>query len=219
MNKHLQGFARNFIKERLQQLPAEQQLIFNRMYAHKNLDRSVDEAVDAMPADKLDWAMQQVETSYANGVAKGAIQPIPVAGSRPAADFEAARKFLQLYGNPRPGYDTTVSGMVEHLRKEGHPTAFPTWAYTTGGILQPEQALLWLAHLFAVEPVPVSPSAAETTSEEPAESHPETPPGSTWRCRDCFGPLGEEHSDNCGIGRGLITREHVGDSPIPDRAE
>lgn len=281
MNQHLQEFARNFIKERLKQLPAGQQLVFNRMYAHKNLDRSVDEAVDAMPADKLDWAMQQVETSYTDGVAKGTIQAIPVAspastdegwrefvtaisegfasehqgqlhcdhcrvnlehthvhkadcmmlrakaylvthpadGSHPAPDFEAARQFLQLYGNPRPGYDTTVSGMVEHLRKEGHSTAFPAWAYSTGGILQPEQALLWLAHLFAVGPVPASPSAAETTSENPAESLQEAPPGSTWRCRDCFGPLGEEHSDNCGIGRGLITREHCGDSPIPDRAE
>lgn len=281
MNQHLQEFARNFIKERLKQLPAEQQLIFNRMYAHKNLDRSVNEAVDAMPADKLDWAMQQVERSYSDGIAAGTVQAFTVAGASPSEDgwrefvtavsegfasehqgqlhcdhcrvnlehtpvheadcmmlrakaylathpadgiglkpnFDAARKFLQLYGNPRPGYDTTVSGMVEHLRKEGHSTAFPAWAYSTGGILQPEQALQWLAHLFAVEPVSTNASAGETAPETSEEPLPVAPPGFTWRCSDCYGPLGEDHSDNCGIGRGLITREDVGDSPIPNRAD
>jgi hypothetical protein len=219
MNKHLQAFARNFIKERLKQLPAEQQLFFNRMYSHLKLDRTVDEAVDAMPADKLSWAMEQVETSYTDGVAKGTVQAIAVATPPAEPNFDAARKFLQLYGQPRPGYDTTVSGMVEHLRKEGYPTAYPAWAYTTGGILQPEQALLWLAHLFAVGPVPADLSAAETPADKPAEPLQDAPPGFTWRCRDCYGPLGEEHSENCGIGRGLITREHVGDSPIPNRAD
>jgi hypothetical protein len=41
--------------------------------------------------------------------------------------------------------------------------------------------------------------------------------GSTWRCRDCGGALGEAHDDMCGIGQGLVTRMDVGDSPIPDR--
>lgn len=41
--------------------------------------------------------------------------------------------------------------------------------------------------------------------------------GSTWRCRDCGGALGEAHDDTCGIGQGLVTRMDVGDSPIPDR--
>lgn len=38
-----------------------------------------------------------------------------------------------------------------------------------------------------------------------------------YRCRDCYGPLGEEHSDTCGLASGPVTPEHVGDSPIPVR--
>jgi len=39
----------------------------------------------------------------------------------------------------------------------------------------------------------------------------------TWRCRDCWGPLLEAHSENCGVGRGIITMADVGDSPIPNK--
>ncbi len=35
------------------------------MYSHKNPDRPIDEVVDKMPAERLDWAMTQVQNSIA----------------------------------------------------------------------------------------------------------------------------------------------------------
>jgi hypothetical protein len=74
MNKTLTAFARQQLKDGLAQLPEENQRIFMIMYSHKNMDRTIDEAVDAMPNERLDWAMQQVENSLikANIVAKRA---------------------------------------------------------------------------------------------------------------------------------------------------
>ena len=60
MNEELQDFARAQIKNGLAKCSDEQQLLFRRMYSHTNLDASIDEAVDAMDAEKLDWAMQQI---------------------------------------------------------------------------------------------------------------------------------------------------------------
>ncbi len=62
MNKQLENFARKFLKEGLAQLPESNQMLFKRMYS-KNLEANVDDVVDGMPEDKLDWAMQQVERS------------------------------------------------------------------------------------------------------------------------------------------------------------
>ena len=66
MNKQLQKFARDTIKKGLSQLPAGNQTVFKRMYANNNIDMSINEVVDKMPEDKLDWAMQQVERSINN---------------------------------------------------------------------------------------------------------------------------------------------------------
>ena len=63
MNKQLESFARKSLKEGLAQLPESNQMLFKRMYSHKNLEANVDDVVDGMPEDKLDWAMQQVERS------------------------------------------------------------------------------------------------------------------------------------------------------------
>ena len=63
MNEQIQGFARNELKAGLSKLPESNQLIFKRMYSHKNLDADINDVVDSMPADKLDWAMQQVQRS------------------------------------------------------------------------------------------------------------------------------------------------------------
>lgn len=141
MNKHLQAYARHFIKERLTRCSPRQQDIFKRMYSHLNLDLPVDQVVDAMSADKLNWAMEQVEKTYQENVAAGSVKPLT---------------------SPNPD--------------EGPLDAHPA-------------------------------------PEEP------TLAGHTWRCRDCYGPQGEEHSENCGVARGPITRDHCGDSPIPDRAD
>jgi hypothetical protein len=63
MNKALQEFARNKLKTGLRQLPESNQLIFKRMYSHNNLDAEIDNVVDLMPDEKLDWAMEQVRRS------------------------------------------------------------------------------------------------------------------------------------------------------------
>lgn len=63
MNEVIQAFARQTLKDGLAQLTPEHHHIFKLMYSHKNLDLPIDEVVDAMPAERLDWAMQQVQRS------------------------------------------------------------------------------------------------------------------------------------------------------------
>jgi len=63
MNKQLQEFARNYIKEGLAKLTDFNHNIFKRMYSHENLDVDINDLVDAMPEDRLDWAMRQVQAS------------------------------------------------------------------------------------------------------------------------------------------------------------
>lgn len=80
MNEKLQVFARESLKNGLAKLPEGWQRKFKLMYGrgnHENLTskipsmRTVEEAeamdinavVDEIPAEKLDWAMQQVENS------------------------------------------------------------------------------------------------------------------------------------------------------------
>lgn len=69
MNQQLQDFARNYLKTNIATLPAENQRVFKLMYGRNGGKRSVEDAtemdvaavVDEMPADSLDWAMQQVQ--------------------------------------------------------------------------------------------------------------------------------------------------------------
>lgn len=63
MNEQLQNYARTQLKEGLSQCTEAQRLMFKRMYSHGNLSLDINGVVDAMPADKLDWAMRQVETT------------------------------------------------------------------------------------------------------------------------------------------------------------
>lgn len=63
MNVQLQNYARDTIKEGLAQLPEGWQRVFKQMYAHGNLELSIEEVVDQMPDDKLDWALSQVSNS------------------------------------------------------------------------------------------------------------------------------------------------------------
>ena len=65
MNKQMQEFARNTLKDGLAQLPEGHQKMFKRMYSPNNLDAQISDVVELMPEDKLDWAMQQVERSLA----------------------------------------------------------------------------------------------------------------------------------------------------------
>ncbi len=69
MNDTLRAFAKQQLKDGLAQCTEQQQLLFKRMHSHKNLEATIDEAVDAMPDDRLDWAMQQVERTLTKKVA------------------------------------------------------------------------------------------------------------------------------------------------------
>lgn len=61
MNTTIEKYARNQIKQLLAQCNEEQQMIFKRMYSHRNLDLPIDAVVDNMPVEKLDWALSQCE--------------------------------------------------------------------------------------------------------------------------------------------------------------
>ena len=63
MNKQLQQFARNTLKEGLAKLPVSYQTTFKRMYSHKDLEKSINSIIDSMPSEQLDWAMIQVQNS------------------------------------------------------------------------------------------------------------------------------------------------------------
>lgn len=63
MNEQLQKFARDTLKAGLAQLPTHNHRIFKLMYSHKNLDADINDVVEEIPEDKLDWAMKQVENS------------------------------------------------------------------------------------------------------------------------------------------------------------
>ena len=71
MNKQMQDFARQTLKDGLTELPAPWQLMFKRMYSHNNLDANIDDVVDNIPEDELDRAMQQVERTLAKRIASG----------------------------------------------------------------------------------------------------------------------------------------------------
>ncbi len=63
MNKELQKVARQKIKDGLAQLPEASHLLFKRMYHHDDIQVDINDAVDAMDGDKLDYAMLQVQRS------------------------------------------------------------------------------------------------------------------------------------------------------------
>ena len=63
MNIQLQNFARQTLKDGLSQLPENQQMMFKRLYSHKNLNANINDVVDKIPEDNLDLTMQLVERS------------------------------------------------------------------------------------------------------------------------------------------------------------
>ena len=74
MNSQLQEFARQTLKDGLAQCSEGQQKLFKRMYSYDwtkpspfkdkaDLLKDINEVVDNLPAEKLDWAMQQVSAT------------------------------------------------------------------------------------------------------------------------------------------------------------
>ena len=61
MNDQLVKFAKSMIKLGLKECSSDQHLIFKRMYSHLDLTKDINEVVDSIPDEKLDWAMQQIQ--------------------------------------------------------------------------------------------------------------------------------------------------------------
>jgi len=63
MNEELSTFARNFLKENLPKCTEGQIHVFKQMYSPTQLDHSIDQMIDNMPDEKLDWAMSQIKNT------------------------------------------------------------------------------------------------------------------------------------------------------------
>jgi len=61
--QRIDKFKRDILKELLQECTESQHMNFKRMYSHKALDIPINEAVDKMADDKIDWAICQCETT------------------------------------------------------------------------------------------------------------------------------------------------------------
>lgn len=71
MNKKVEDFIRQEIKTGLDMCTEKQQLLFKRMYSHKDITKPLDTIVDGMNEDKLETAMDQVErTVFMNNTKK-----------------------------------------------------------------------------------------------------------------------------------------------------
>lgn len=82
MNKTIAAFARQQIKVNLALCSEGERSIFMRMYSPKDLARPFGDAVDAMPDDKLDWALSQTENTLRKASAK-ALANAPTAPEAP----------------------------------------------------------------------------------------------------------------------------------------
>jgi hypothetical protein len=68
MNKILEKFARDYIRENLKKCTKAQQDLFTAMYRY-DIHMNLDSVIDSMTVSKLDWAMQQVERTVAKNEA------------------------------------------------------------------------------------------------------------------------------------------------------
>lgn len=63
MNKAIETFARDKIKEGLIRCNEGQRKIFRRMYGHGKPECSLRGIVDSLPVEKLDWALTQIQNA------------------------------------------------------------------------------------------------------------------------------------------------------------
>ncbi len=61
MNSTLEKTGRNIIKNLLEQCSKEQFSMFKRMYCHKNINASIEEAAELIKSDRIDLAISQIE--------------------------------------------------------------------------------------------------------------------------------------------------------------
>lgn len=66
MNKQLEEFARNTLKTDLAKCTDKEKDVFIRMYSPGQTPQFINDVVNTMPVEKLDWAMTQVQNTLAN---------------------------------------------------------------------------------------------------------------------------------------------------------
>ena len=64
MNETFANAGREILKGLLAQCTEKQQMMFKRMYSHKNLELPINDAVDQMDENKIDWAITQCEGTF-----------------------------------------------------------------------------------------------------------------------------------------------------------
>jgi len=57
----IKAYRKQVLIDLYNQCTEPQQMLFKRMYSHKNLELPIDTIIDNMPDDKIDWAIQQCE--------------------------------------------------------------------------------------------------------------------------------------------------------------
>lgn len=67
-NETLIKAAKDILKDLLSKCNESQQMMFKRMYCHKKLELSINEAVDQMNVDKIDWAITQCEKTIQKNI-------------------------------------------------------------------------------------------------------------------------------------------------------
>jgi hypothetical protein len=66
---NIKTLGRDILKDLLSQCTEDQQMLFKRMYSHDDLERDINDAVDQMADDKINWAISQCErTVYDNAI-------------------------------------------------------------------------------------------------------------------------------------------------------
>jgi hypothetical protein len=63
MNPELVSYAKEYIRINIKQLKDEHILIFKKMYSSHNLAANIDDVIDNMAIDKLNWAIHQITNS------------------------------------------------------------------------------------------------------------------------------------------------------------
>lgn len=66
MNDQLIEFARQKLKQDLGHCTEAEQMLFKQMYAKGKLNLPIQDVIENMDEDKLDWAMQQVARTLKN---------------------------------------------------------------------------------------------------------------------------------------------------------
>lgn len=61
MHKKIKQTYTDILKELLAQCTEDEQMIFKRMYSHKNLELDINTVVDNMDESRYEWAIMQCE--------------------------------------------------------------------------------------------------------------------------------------------------------------